>query len=99
MSTQLNSEQQGELWARMALEPNRYWLKDYAVSMVGDPLVADDIAQRVLVTAWKNRNKYEMRKATDIPWTNAISRLHAVTSPPRVGARMGNQRKIEETEA
>ena len=31
----------------------------YAVSMVGDPIAAEDIVQRVLETAWQNHSKYD----------------------------------------
>jgi len=73
MDDQTDSAQNVDVWVRTALEPNRRWLMTYVISMVGNPVDAEDIVQRVLGAAWENRAKYDGSRPLGA-WLRGIAR-------------------------
>lgn len=51
-----------------------------AMSIVGDPSLAEDIAQEALTRAWRNASAYDPRRGTVATWLLTITRNLAIDS-------------------
>ena len=49
-----------------------------AVSMVGDPGVAEDVAQEAMVRVWRHASVFDARRGPVVPWVLTITRNLAV---------------------
>ena len=49
-----------------------------AVSMVGDPGVAEDVAQEAMVRVWRHASVFDARRGAVVPWVLTITRNLAV---------------------
>src|SRR3989442_14738100 len=51
-----------------------------AVTIVGDPRAAEDIAQEAFVRAWRHAGAYDPRRGTDATWLLTITHNLAIAS-------------------